>query len=488
MRVASKFVLAIVLVLVLIRTFEGILMVRGETARLDAAIERDAELFGRILRSSISNAWMEDGKDRALELIDAMNVGSHPIQLSWIPSEGEGEQGLKSRLDEDSLKMLTSGTTVSMRQRHGDEGEIQHFFVPVGVPGAEGAIHMSERLGDRTRYIWHALFRELVAGGIVLFTSAFAVISLGFFVIGRPLNLLRQRIKRIGEGDLSERLMLRGHDELSTLATGLNEMCTRLQVSLERERSETQKRIAAMEQVRHMDRLTTIGRFSSGIAHELGTPLNVISGRAGMICDGTIPLGSQKIHQHADTIRSQADRMTQIIRHLLDFARQRPPRRVKADVADIVRQVVELVSCLGYEAEVHLETVGEGASHVAEMDPVQIQQVMTNLIDNALQAMPDGGDVVVRVQSTTMESQECIGASAGRFLRITIEDKGAGIDENDLPHIFDPFFTTKDVGHGTGLGLSIAYGIIREHGGWIDVTSSIGEGSCFAVNLPQEDS
>ncbi len=485
MKLTLKFVLAIFFVLAAIRVVEGLLTVQRETARLDAAIERDARLFGRILRTSVRSAWTTDGREQALGMLDEMNVGRHPMRLSWTPLEGA--DGLKNRLDSDSLSKLADGETVSLRRQRGEQGQVQYFFVPIDVPEADGAIQLAEPLADRSRYVRHALIREVIAGGIVVFGSGAVVILLGVFVIGRPLSRLRERIERIGEGNLSQRVSLKSRDELSALAEGLNEMCVRLSAAREREHAETQKRIAAMEQMRHMDRLTTIGRLASGIAHELGTPLNVISGRADMISDGTIPPGSQEVQTNAVTIKSQADRVTQIIQHLLDFARQRPPKRTEANGEDVVRQAVELVDCFGYDAQVSVESALKRDSLVAKMDPAQIQQVMTNLIENALQALPEGGNVRITVDSVTTTPPDNVEARESRFLRIAVADNGAGIAKEDLPNVFDPFFTTKDVGQGTGLGLSITYGIVREHGGWIDVDSRRGEGSCFTVYLPQEE-
>ncbi|MFP4105372.1 MAG: sensor histidine kinase [Phycisphaerae bacterium] len=481
-----KFILAIVIVLAAIRTVEGFLTVRRETARLDEAIERDARLFGRILRTSVRSAWIANGRERALSMIEAMNVGRHPMHMSWVPFDGS--DGLNARLDRNSLSKLAEGETVSLRRHRGEEGEVQYFFLPIDVPEADGAIQLAEPLADRSRYVRHALVREFAAGGAVVVGSGAAVILLGMFVIGRPLSRLRERVNEIGDGQLGKRLKLGGRDELSALADGLNDMCARLVAAREREQAETQKRIAAMEQMRHMDRLTTIGRLASGIAHELGTPLNVISGRADMISDGTIPLGSQDIQTNAVTIKSQADRMTQIIRHLLDFARQRPPERVKVSGEEVVRQAVELVDCLGYRGKMRVQTAQPGTSLIAKMDPVQMQQVMTNLIENALQAMPEGGEAVVSVEAVDNAAAPTgVTVSSDRFLQITVEDQGEGIAAENLPNVFDPFFTTKDVGEGTGLGLSITYGIVREHGGWIEVFSRLGEGSRFVVYLPQED-
>ncbi len=458
MRVALKFVLTMVLVLVGVRSIEGVLTVQHETSRLDAAIERDALLLGRILTISVGEAWRVNGRKRALDLIGAMDVRRHPISISWAP--WDGENGLENRLDQDSLAKLKNGRMVSLRRHDANEGEVQYSFVPVGIPEADGVIELTETLAERSRYVRHALVRQIFAGGTVVFINGIVIILLGIVVIGRPLNLLRERIRDIGEGNLTDHIVLRGRDEFSTLADGLNEMCQRLTDSRQRERTETEKRITAMEQVRHMDRLTTIGRLASGMAHELGTPLNVIGGRAEMIRSESLPSGFEHVGKNAGIIKAQADRMTQIIRHLLDFARQRPPKRLRTNGADVVRKAIELVTCLGYKAAIRMETAGEPNRLFAEMDPIQIQQVVTNLIENALQAMPEGGEAVVTISSNTAQPPASVEARAGHYLQMTVRDNGVGIATENLGNVFDPFFTTKDVGQGTGLGV-VAENAIR---------------------------
>jgi two-component system NtrC family sensor kinase len=121
------------------------------------------------------------------------------------------------------------------------------------------------------------------------------------------------------------------------------------------------------------------------------------------------------------------------------------------------------------------------------LDPTQIQQVLMNLITNAWQAMPQGGQIDIGVYSRDVEPPHEIELPKGRHACVSIKDRGEGISADDLPHIFDPFFTTKDVGQGTGLGLSVAYGIVRDHGGWIDASNDPGSGACFTVYLPMED-
>ncbi len=121
---------------------------------------------------------------------------------------------------------------------------------------------------------------------------------------------------------------------------------------------------------------------------------------------------------------------------------------------------------------------------MAEVDRSQIQQVISNIIENAIHAMPQGGTVAVRVEPGPFRATGNVHASEQPAARVSIEDQGVGIPAENLDHIFDPFFTTKEVGKGTGLGLSIAYGIVQDHGGWIEVSSQTGKGSRFLIYLP----
>jgi two-component system NtrC family sensor kinase len=290
-------------------------------------------------------------------------------------------------------------------------------------------------------------------------------------------------MRRVGDGDFSGPLELRGHDELSELAAGLNTMCEQLLDAKEKVRLETEARIRALEQLRHEDRLTTVGKLASGITHELGTPLNVISGRAWMIAKGN--LSPREIIEGANTIKAQSERITAMVRQLLDFARLRSTTKTLADLRQITQQAVDLMSSLGYKQKVDICLVAEDTPITANVDAEQIQQVLMNIITNALQAMPEGGKVEVGIEHEHARPPEGYKGSEGEYFHIYVKDEGKGISKEDMPHIFEPFFTTKETGEGTGLGLSIALGIVREHGGWIDVQSEPGKGSCFSIYLPE---
>ena len=144
---------------------------------------------------------------------------------------------------------------------------------------------------------------------------------------------------------------------------------------------------------------------------------------------------------------------------------------------------MELLASLARKRGVTLTIETPDEAVTAQIDPGQIQQVLANLVVNGLQAMPDGGKLTLRLGNQHVMPPSDVGGPAANFATITVEDQGVGIMPEDLPRVFEPFFTTKDVGEGTGLGLSVAYGIVREHGGWIAVESKVGAGSQFTCFL-----
>jgi signal transduction histidine kinase len=261
-------------------------------------------------------------------------------------------------------------------------------------------------------------------------------------------------------------------------------MCDQLRQAQEKIADEARARVAALEQLRHADRLRTVGRLAAGIAHELGTPLNVVSGRAGLIASGR--LSAEDVHKSALTIKTEADRIAGIIRQLLDFARRNTPQRKLVDVNELVHQTLELLKPIAEKRACAVTVIPLAPSSMLHVDPGQLQQVLTNLIVNASESMPRGGPIDVTITRQELQPARGTDRTAGEYVRIDVRDRGEGMAPDILDQIFEPFFTTKPVGEGTGLGLSIAYGIVQEHGGWIDVASSPGHGSCFSVYLPTE--
>ena len=227
-----------------------------------------------------------------------------------------------------------------------------------------------------------------------------------------------------------------------------------------------------------------LGRLSSGIAHEMGTPLNVVAGRAKMISDET--LDRQEVVASAQIIREQADRMTKIIRQLLDFARHRRSQRRPEPIRQLVAHTLEALEPEAREKGVILELASENELPPVPVDRSQLEQVVINLVINAIQAMSGSGRIRLSLAREVRRNTAQVAAPEKEVAVLRVEDEGPGIPDDSRELIFEPFFTTKRTGRGTGLGLAIVKRIVEEHGGWIEVQSQLGKGTCFSVFLPLE--
>ncbi|MER2559611.1 MAG: HAMP domain-containing sensor histidine kinase [Myxococcaceae bacterium] len=235
--------------------------------------------------------------------------------------------------------------------------------------------------------------------------------------------------------------------------------------------------------VERADRLVMVGQLAAGLAHELGTPLTVVSGRARQLAAGAIP--ADQAPEAARTIAEQSERMAGIIRQVLDYARRRGPRPGRYDVRTVMLQAVGLLGPVAARKRVALGFSDPGTPRVIAFDGSQVLQVMTNLVANAIGATPAGGKVELSMadaQGKTPPPET--GLAPGNFVALRVQDTGVGIATEHLTRVFEPFFTTKETGEGTGLGLSVSLGIIRDHDGWIDVDTTRGAGTCFTVYLP----
>jgi signal transduction histidine kinase len=359
-----------------------------------------------------------------------------------------------------------------------DDGSPQEFLmtlVPVREHGQLiGAIEIAESLAVRDAYLKSSILSTALATASMVLVSGVVVLVFGVWLVGRPLALLADKAKRIGQGDLQGPLCLPQRDEIGELAREVNSMCERLvEANVETER-QTLEKIAALEQLRHADRLITVGRLAAGVAHELGTPLNVIAGRVKMLRRGSATGAASE--DYLAIIAEQVERMTAIIRQLMDFARRREPKIAAADLLACSRAIKRLVTPIAAKRNV-VVAVASTEPVWALGDAMQLEQVVSNLVVNAIHACAEGG----RVEISCGLDKSPDGSPAAY---VRVRDDGHGMDAATRERIFEPFFTTKEVGQGTGLGLSVAHGIVSDHGGSIRVESQPRAGSTFSVLLP----
>jgi signal transduction histidine kinase len=470
MRLTRKFIAALVIGVALVALIQGFLDYRRERDVFDKQMRSEATALGRALARGMAEVWERDGEAAAREFLLVAGSRSEHITARWVWLDSTTRD--VPTASKEALVPVTQNQVVVIK----DEANNRVLtYIPVDVPEPrDGAIEIAQPLAELDKYTSDSLRNEIIGSASAVVIAAALALGLGVVFIGRPISRLAAKARRVGTGDLSGPLELRQRDELGELAAEINLMCERLA-------DEQKAREAATEQLRHADRLTTVGKLASGLAHELGTPLNVVAGRARLIRDHEVE--GQDAVDSARIVVEQADRMTALIRQLLDFARPRPLSKAPVNVASMAARACELVATIARKANVTLVPPADDNLRV-EADEAQLHQVLTNLVVNAIQAMPDGGQVEIVTRVVEQAAPPYVGQQAPQWLAIEVRDHGIGMDDATRARIFEPFFTTKQVGEGTGLGLSVTWGIVREHGGWIDVHSSPGQGSTFTVYLP----
>ena len=230
-------------------------------------------------------------------------------------------------------------------------------------------------------------------------------------------------------------------------------------------------------------KMESVGQLSAGIAHDFNNLLTIIHGQLGLI--ETAGVENTMVNECLAHLTGAARRASELTRQLLTFSARHKIQRESFEVNDLISNLIKLVYRLVGESVV-VSFKPSPCDTTINGDKSMIEQVLMNLVVNARDAMPMGGKISIEATVREIGVEESVGrgVKSGEYVEIQVTDTGTGIDENVLPRIFDPFFTTKEVGKGTGLGLATVYSIVKQHHGWIDVTSETGQGTKFRVMLP----
>jgi len=314
--------------------------------------------------------------------------------------------------------------------------------------------------------------RTLVAASLIGIILSTWIVWLLIRSVTQPLRELRDSAEAVGQGDFSRRVKVSSQDECGKLADVFNRMTENLDASHAQLNETVDTLKTTQAQLIQREKLSAIGEFVAGVTHELNNPLTSLLGFSELLAQTPV---SEPQGRFIKRIAQSATRCQKIVQSLLSFTRKHKPERKSASLNDLVEATLEIMAYEMRTSNIQVSTQLDRSLPAVWVDAHQIQQVFLNIVNNARQAME--GCQSKGLLSVKSESRP------GR-VRVTFQDNGPGMPEENLSKIFDPFFTTKEAGKGTGLGMSLSYGIVRDHGGSISVQSKLGEGARFDIELP----
>jgi len=489
--------LAVLLMLALMLITGGYDYVRlaRERDRLVNVSQTDTRIFAETLALAVRrNLRRGRTTEELAELLD--EIGSRP-GLVWVAifdpkgeivATGVGEGAAPPSGDDDIRRTLATGRPASTLMGTGKD-QILRYVEPFRWPnGRTAAVEVRHSLADVQRNFSAAVHERIVARIVILVCFVLAIVAVTRWSVARPIEALIRGARAVGSGDLTQRIAVQRANELGALALEFNRMAENLQRAHTALLEQSEERLRLEREVQQTQKLAAVGMLAAEVAHEVGTPLNVVAGRAEAL-ERVIPRDHPE-RRHLDVIAQQTGRIASIIRSLLDYTRPRRAELRREAVPPILARVVTVLeSRYRSKGARILVDLPEGLPTVMA-DADLLQQLFINLLGNALDASPSGGTVAVIAGSSEAllpepgRAEVARGKAQGPSLEVHIVDRGSGMTAAELAHVFEPFFSTKKRGQGTGLGLPIVEEIIRAHRGEVTVRSAPGSGTEVIVRLP----
>jgi two-component system, NtrC family, sensor histidine kinase HydH len=500
MRIATKLTILLLLAASVVLAGFGYLRMQQERHRLVEEVQQEAVVLTNAVRLVVEHAIRDRRAGDIQELL---------AEIVRYPSPVDRIRIFDTRLEETASTSTDSASpigipradlegtigkgTPTVRYVDAPSHPLVYVILPLrnpegGVIGGLAVVQAATRVERQIREVTQELAVRLSLLSLTIFLVIWLTVRVS---IRRPLRTLVRAALALGRGQLTQRITLRRRDEIGQLASAFNRMAEELQVARERTHTEAEGRLDAERQLQQAQKLAALGRLASEVAHEIGTPLSIISGRTEVIQKKLPP--DHPLTRHATTVLRQVERISRIIRQLLDYARPRRPALDPLAVEPVFNRVVELLEPLAGRRQVRLVAQVPGALPPVLADADQLQQVLLNLVTNALDATPAGGQVRLTAGDDesgpippTAEGRPRI--SRGRALKpcvtLQVDDTGCGIPPERLEKIFEPFFSTKERAGGTGLGMPIVEDIVRAHGAAIEIESVEGRGTTIWLRWP----
>jgi len=512
-----KVISLIILIIVVIVSASAFLSIRLSQELLEGELRESAVTLARELAVGIRDqSELEEPLTLSREIREVLEV--HPLinGIDIFALTPSGPTLVASSREPDgppaTLKSIPQDVKAQLVWERGDR--LWDVVVPIRLGGeVAGALRLKFSLRKADELAAGIRLQFLLIMGVAVVLIVGLLSALFDRAVDRPIRGLIRTMERAETGDLSARAETGLQDEIGALGKSLNHMLSRIEASYrqnvelleqinrfnedlkEKVHLATQQLERRNEELRRVnellfdtqlelsrsERLAMVGEMAATIAHEIGTPLTSISGHVQLLLQG--PGLDTSAGPRLRVVEGQIARTVEILQGFLNVARQPNPLIQPLDVNRLLKEILNLTSPgLGLKHVIVRERYDQDLPSVLG-DVHQLQQVFLNLIANALDAMPGGGEL--KVETDFVEPN--LERTASQSVRIQITDTGCGIASEDQKRIFEPFFTTKERGRGTGLGLAVCQRIVRAHRGTIGVESQVGKGTAFVVVLPAKE-
>ncbi|MDB4956188.1 MAG: integral rane sensor signal transduction histidine kinase [Myxococcales bacterium] len=485
MKVATRITVATAVVVALASAAYAYFDLRARETERRTTLDREARAVTSTLRSNLEVPPFRapsEAQQRDLSKASGWKVTVIAAARATLPPSSD--------VSDVQLRRLRTMIDVPIARSDFDTDGF-FYAVPLRAPQAPSS-EEREILGmleiSRPADIIHVTGDDLArAAALVLLIVVVTTIVVGVLAsrfVSRPIKKLLRGIDDVAKGDLSHVILSERDDEIGQIATRFNDMTFSLRESRGETQRQNEAKLALEQRLGQTEKLATIGQLAAEIAHEVGTPLNVIAGRARSIQKKS--RDPDAVEKNAEIVAEQTARITRIIQRLLDFTRRKVGSAATGQVSlnDLLQTTIELLAGQFSSAKVKTRLDRADALPKVNGDADRLQQVLINLLLNAVQAMPEGGTLTVETRLVKRTRPGLESNAEQNFIRFSIRDTGIGIPAEIKDKIFDPFYTTKEGQGGTGLGLAVVSGIVKEHDGWIDVEDSDGGGTVFRVYLP----
>jgi signal transduction histidine kinase len=477
--ISTRLTLVVSIAAVVVFSAVGSWQLRAEERDLRAAVAHDMRLLGRSLQVAFENALRDAQAEDVQETLRALERIDPQVDVFVYDALGAQVAMSTGAIERaGSLAATPRGTELRFLPERAP-GRVE-LATPLVITRDERPATLvvvrplDEMQNDLAATRWRVV---LSLGGFVLLVAVVTNV-LSRLWVGVPLARMIRHMKRVREGDLSPSREPARRDEVGETLRQFEVLVRELADARARLETEAEARRHLEEKLREVDKLATVGQLAAGLAHEIGSPLQILEGRIAGLESKTADLETRRV---ARILLEQARRITRIVSRLTGIARRRAEISAACHVVGPVSTVVDLLEGEARRRGIVLGFTSEDGVLPIEADADSIQQVALNLVRNALEATPRGGRVAVRVERASIDRAD---HRVREAIRISVRDTGRGMDRETRERAFDAFYTTRAAEGGTGLGLAVVKGIVDDYGGRIDVRSALGEGTTFAVDIP----